>query len=158
MGKIGSLAMMIVRLQSHFGLRVCDWLLACLTGSVGFALLNLPPDVWNQPSLVGLRQFASQGAWGGTLIVLGSARLIALVINGAMRRTPHVRGLGAFLTCFVWTELSLGLLAFGGWTIAIGIFPWLLIADLYNVYRAAQDARASDNRASSVVLRDARSA
>ena len=80
-------------------------------------------------------------------MVVGAFRLAALFVNGAVRRSPHVRWAGAFLSCFVWLTLSFAMFLAEVVSIAVVIYPWLLMAESYNVYRAAQDARASDFKA-----------
>lgn len=143
------LNMMILKLQTHFPLRVADWLTAGILLSWGIACLNIEPAVWSLPIYSGLRTFASQETWGTLSTVLGATRMIALFINGSMRRTPHIRALGAFFTVFIWLQLTLGMFVSATPTIAIAIYPWLCLADMYNVYRAAQDARESDYSISS---------
>lgn len=154
----GTVAMMILRLQSHFPMRVTDWLLACITLSWGVSCWNISPEIWNASYMIGIRRMADNETWATAAIFLGTARLMALVINGAVRRSPHVRGAGAFLTCFLWCNLALGMMAAGEWTFMLALSPWFLIADLYNVYRAAQDARTSDTRAKAGAVRNASTA
>lgn len=138
--------MMIVKLQQHFPLRVTDWLLGGILTTWGMLCLYLDPAAWELPIYSGLRAFASQQAWGSVALILGSMRMTALFVNGAVRRTPHVRGVGAFLSVLIWLQLSLAMFQAEVATVAVAIYPWLFVADIYNVYRASQDARDSDLR------------
>lgn len=138
--------MMIVKLQQHFPLRVTDWLLGGILTSWGIVCLYLPPDSWALPTYSGLRTMADQETWGMFALCVGVARMVALFINGAVRRTPHVRGLCAFVSVFLWLQLSLALFNSDIATIGVAVYPWLFLADIYNVYRASQDARDSDVR------------
>lgn len=138
---------MILKLQDHFAVRVADWLVAGCLVSWGMALLGAPAEIWNHPIHSELAKLGSQTFWGAFAMALGTVRLGALFVNGAVRRTPHLRALGAFLTLFIWSQLLLGLLASTLPSNAAIFYPWLLLADMYNVYRAAQDAKFSDLRA-----------
>lgn len=139
---------MLVSLHEYFPIRVTDWLLSAILFSWGLALFAVEPEVWALPTFTGLH-FASQFTWAVIATGIGLARLIALLFNGAVRRSPHARGVGAFLTIFIWVQLSLAVFSSNLVGPGIAIFPWLAIADIFNVYRAAQDARVSDSRAQS---------
>lgn len=142
-----TLADMLISLHEHFKIRAMDWLLSAILFSWGFCLLFTDPRVWQMPTFSGLAQFADQATWAWGTLAVGLLRLCALFVNGAVRRSPHVRGFLAFASCFVWVQLSLGL----AWSdIAgpgLGIFPWLALADGFNTLRAAADASVSDDRA-----------
>jgi hypothetical protein len=139
---------MLISLHEHFKIRITDWLLSAILFSWGLALFAVDPSVWALPTLNGLSSIAPQIVWASAATVIGFARIIALFINGAMRRSPHLRLIGAGLTIFLWVQLSLGVLCSDMVGPGIAIFPWLAFADMFNVYRAATDARASDHRAS----------
>jgi len=118
-----------------------DWIVEGIVLTWGVTCLNVSPMDWQMPAYSSLRGYASQATWGLAMVVLGIARLTALYINGSMRRTPHTRMAGAFLTAFVWLQLSFAMATADAAAIAgIAIYPWLFLADIYNVYRAAQDA------------------
>jgi hypothetical protein len=142
----GHAQMMVIKLQQHFPLRVTDWLLGGIVTTWGLVCLYLPASSWDQPIYSGLRHLADQETWGLFAVIVGVARMVALFINGAVRRTPHIRGMGAFVTMFLWLQLSLAMFNAEISTIGVAIYPWLFIADIYNVYRASQDARDSDLR------------
>jgi hypothetical protein len=140
--------MMIVKLSSHFPLRVTDWLVALIAFTWGFVCLQAPAETWELPIYDSVRIFAGQGTWGSVVLCLGLARIVALFINGAYRRTPHARMVGAFLMAFVWLQLSFAMFQQEYHPIAAtAIYPWLFLADIYNVYRAAQDAKVADCQA-----------
>ncbi len=137
--------MIIMKLGSHFPLRVVDWLVACVVLTWGVVCLNVGGETWYLPMYESLRLYASQAAWGWIAIALGSFRVMFLFINGAMRKSPHLRMIGAFLTAFMWLQLSFSMFQSEYNSIAAtAIYPWLFLADIYNVYRAAQDAKLAD--------------
>lgn len=138
--------MMIVKLQKTFPIRVTEWLLAGIMFSWAIACWNMDANEWGQPVFAGLRSFASQHTWAFFAFWIGVIRLASLTINGAWRPSPHLRAAGAFLACFMWLQISLGLFVGDIKSMGIAVYPWLLLADIYNVFRASHDARISDDR------------
>lgn len=139
---------MLVSLHEHFPIRVTDWLLSLILFSWGVALFGLDPRVWALPIYSGLSNLASQSTWALVAAVIGALRLSALFVNGAVRPSPHLRGVGAFLAIFIWVQLSLSQIFFSDMAgAAVAIYPWLAFADMFNVYRAAKDARIADTKA-----------
>lgn len=137
----------LVSLREHFRVRVTDWLLSAILFSWGFSLFWTRPEVWSLPTFSGLAQLADQYVWATACTIVGLIRLAALFVNGTMQRSPHARAICAFLSCFVWFQLTLALILADWRGPGIGIFPWFLMADAFNANRAAGDARASDRRA-----------
>jgi hypothetical protein len=139
--------MMIVKLTKTFPIRVLEWLLAGIMFSWSIVCWNLRPHEWASPIYAGLAQLGDQNTWAFFAFWIGATRLAALMINGAWRPSPHLRAAGAFLACFMWLQITLGLLAVDVRTWALAVFPWLFLADIYNVFRAANDAGLADDRA-----------
>lgn len=136
---------MIVKLQGHFQSRISEWLLSAILLSWGIACWAASPELWRYVAGNTLLQHFGQEVWGAYAVLLGSARLAALFINGAVQRSPHLRSAGAFLSVFLWLQLTFGVFT-GQAGIAISIYPWLLVTDIYNVLRASRDAKISDLR------------
>lgn len=142
------LAMVILKLTKTFPVRVCEWLLAGIMVSWGIAAWNHTDAEWANPIYNGMTRIEeSQHAWGALVCTIGVLRLVALFRNGGWQPSPHLRAGGAFLACFAWLQISLGLFASPVLSTGIAIYPWLLAADIYNVFRASHDARISDERA-----------
>lgn len=139
--------MMIVKLTKTFPIRVTEWLLASIMLSWSIACWHLRPVDWANPLYEGLARIADSGTWAFFAFWIALGRLAALTINGAWRPSPHLRAAGAFLSCFMWLQISLGMFAIDVRATGVAIYPWLLLADIYNVFRASHDARASDDRA-----------
>jgi hypothetical protein len=139
--------MMIVKLTKTFPIRVTEWLLAGIMLSWSIACWHLRPIDWANPLYSGLSRLADQNTWAFFAFWIGLGRIMALTINGAWRPSPHLRAAGAFLACFMWLQISLGMLSADLRATGVAIYPWLLLADIYNVFRASHDARASDDRA-----------
>lgn len=139
--------MMVVKLTKTFPIRITEWLLAGILLSWSMACWNLSPHDWDQPYYVMLDRIASQNTWAFIAFVIAMLRLAALTINGAWRPSPHLRAIGAFASDFIWLQMSLSVLVSTIGTTAVAIYPWLLLADTYNVFRASYDAKMSDHRA-----------
>ena len=139
--------MMIVKLTKTFPIRVTEWLLAGIMLSWSIVCWNLTPELWSAPLYSGLARLAAQNTWAFFAFWIAVIRLAALTINGAWRPSPHLRAAGAFLSCFMWLQIALGIFASPITTTGVAIYPWLLLADIYNVFRASHDARQSDDRA-----------
>lgn len=147
----GSAKMIILKLSQHMPQRACEWLLSGIILSWGVTCLYVPPEVWAGPAYSGLRNMANQTTWGVFAAGLGMVRFAALFVNGAVRRSPHARLFGAGLACFLWLQLSLAMFQDEIQAVAIAIYPWLLLAEIFNVHRAAKDARVSDFRAKDAI-------
>lgn len=143
--------MVILKFSKTFPVRVMEWLLAGLMVSWGVGAWNLSQEVWNSAHYSGLSRLADQHAWGAIAATIGLLRFAALMRNGGWRPSPHLRAICAFLACFMWLQLTLGFMASDITSLAIAIYPWLLLADIYNVFRASSDARESDDRFRAVI-------
>lgn len=138
--------MLIVRFGHTFPLRVIEWMAAGILMTWGIVLLG-PSDVFANPAFAGLAQLGHENTWGMACFVVGFVRFMALVINGAWRPSPHIRMVMAFVSCFFWLQISLGMFSTGVATTGIAVYPWILLADIYSTFRASADARASDEKA-----------
>lgn len=136
---------MVDGLQHHFQIRISEWLLSGILTTFGLVCFFLPHATW-QSIYGGLNWLGDQHVWGVAAGTLGLSRMIALFINGALYRTPHFRAVGAFLSIFIWLQLSFGLLTADTITLGLAVFPWFVIVDVHNLYRAGRDASFSDQK------------
>lgn len=139
--------MIVVRFQQTFPLRIAEWLMSAVLISWG-VILGLNSTVFAISPVMGeLAHNAPQGYWAVGMLALGLVRFVMLVVNGAWRASPHLRAAGAFLTCFVWLQISFALARTGIPNVGLAVYPWFLLLDTYNVFRAMSDARVADDRA-----------
>lgn len=82
--------------------------------------------------------------WGGMASTVGLCRLIALTVNGFYVRTPIVRLMGACITAFVFTQVSIALWDSGVANTGLAVYPWLVVADMVSAYASAKDAIEAD--------------
>ncbi|RFB95238.1 hypothetical protein B5K11_09830 [Rhizobium leguminosarum bv. trifolii] len=124
--------------------RLSEWL-------AGFVLLGLGWMLSANPELMQsgktdyqlMLMIASQPFWSSVLIVFAAGRLAVLLINGAWRRSPHLRALAAFLSCFFWTQITLSFAPNFGFAVVLAC-GWLGM-DMINIMRAMRDARTIDD-------------
>lgn len=131
-------------LRETFPTRASEW-------AVGLMLFNWSLVLtFNDGLFIGresysmLAAIAPQSWWAAACLTIGGGRLIVLGINGMWRRTPHLRAAGAFLSCFFWFEIAVGMAASGVWATGMAIYPVLFLLDVYNAMRVANEAGRTD--------------
>jgi hypothetical protein len=80
-------------------------------------------------------------------LVIGVTRVGALMINGTFpqfRWSPHLRLVMAGLSCFIWFQITLGLLVNDEPTAMVAVYPQLFLFDLYNLFLAASETGAAE--------------
>lgn len=137
-------------IHDHFPARASEWALSVMLFNLGLILALPRQTLQESPSLSGLARIASEDVWAWALLIIGSVRLMALVINGTFvhttygRWSPHVRAFLAFASCFFWMQITVGLTLSPTFATGLGIYPVLLALDMYNTARAAGDAALVD--------------
>lgn len=148
--------MMVLRaLRQHWPARKIEWLMAGLAVCWG-AYIKAYPEIFYQPEtssvlggMVAMSDWlgmSPENVWGGSAMIFGAIRMIALFINGAYVRTPIFRAIAAFGTMFIFTQVSIALYRSGVPNLGLVVYPWLVVADLLSVFRAAQDALFAENQ------------
>lgn len=135
------------RLLHRFPGRALEWMNALILSTLGYTLL-IPqdPPMFSQVYFAPMANMAPQWVWGAGCLSIGLLRVTFLFINGTMPRTSsYLRALGAFLACFAWFTISLGLTLNEMAGLGISVFPWLLIGDMYSLHRASTDMRLADS-------------
>jgi hypothetical protein len=145
---------MIIRIGrgigKHFATRATEWGCTAVLFLWGVRLTLFDDDVFGaSASMIELRRVFSEDAWGAMCFVVGSLRICALILNGTFegewysRFSPHVRSVMAFLSCFFWLTITLGIISAGMPSTGICVYPVLLAGDIWNTGRALIDADRS---------------
>lgn len=131
-------------LRETFPTRASEWALGVML-FLWAVVLSANPDLFaKNPSFRPLAQIVDQQRWALLCLVVGGGRLLMLAVNGMWRRSPHLRALTAFISCFFWFQISLGFLQAGTFGTGLAVYPVLFALDVYNALRAAGDAGSSD--------------
>jgi hypothetical protein len=131
--------------RQTFAVRASEWALALMLLNWSIVLFANPQLFADRPSYAPLAAIMPQETWALVCCAAGAGRLVVLMINGAWRRTPHLRAGGAFVACFFWFQITMGFAQSEIWGTGMAIYPVLLALDAYNVIRAITDAAIIDN-------------
>lgn len=127
----------------HFPSRASEWAAALITLNWGVLAMNTNGEII-QNSAPQLIHILPVQAWGAIFLIVGALRLAVLIINGALRRSPHFRSASAFIGCFLWFQITMAFLNDSEISTALAVYPVLLAIDFYNAYRIAIEARITD--------------
>lgn len=129
----------------HFQVRASEWALGSMLALWGWVLL-LPSETFSiSSSFDMLLRVMPENAWGLACLIVGLARVVVLFINGAWRRSPHMRALAALFSCFFWFQISLSIIVGGKASPGLAIYPVLMLLDIFHVFRCVAKARVSDD-------------
>ncbi|VVT14956.1 hypothetical protein [Hoeflea sp. EC-HK425] len=131
--------------RKTFAVRASEWALAIMLVNWSLVLFANPELFADRESYAPLQDIMRQETWALVCFAAGAGRLIVLMINGAWRRSPHLRAAGAFIACFFWSQITLGFAQSEIWGTGMAIYPVLFALDAYNVFRAITDAAIIDN-------------
>ncbi len=133
-------------LWQSFPVRKSEWIAAFVLLGCSF-ILGINPDLFQTlPGYTEMSKFGPQWVWQWGLFIFGLVRIFILGINGAYWRTPHLRALMAFLSCFIWWEIAISLLANLGLSaiLAAGYFA----LDAMNFRQASKEIGIAEGRRS----------
>ena len=142
--------MLIVGLKDHFPARISEWFNGAILTCWG-AYLLLHPNLfdtqgsgrlWSRMEGLVWVDYNPESVWGLVAFSVGIMRLGALFINGAWSRTPLLRLISAAVSAFVWTQVTIGLLAVPN--TGLVVYPWLVFIDLVAAYRAGRDVAMAE--------------
>lgn len=137
-------------IQEHFPARRSEWVLAGMMLAWGMILLRPGELFADNPAWAQMSLYMSEEYWGKLAVAVGTFRLVALIINGTFATTwygrwsPHVRALASFLSCFIWFQITFGLVNSNAATTGLAVYPGLLVLDAMNIVAASRDAAGMD--------------
>jgi hypothetical protein len=140
--------MLILRLRNYtIKDRVAEWYMGAMLALMGLGLAVQPLIFTANPFFAEFLRVARPHVWAAGLLLIGLGRLAALTINGAWRRSPHLRVAMAFLSMFVWYQMSALAWEVKFPNLGVVMYPAMLALEVYCVYFAACDAGLSDEAA-----------
>lgn len=132
-----------VQITRRFGPRMTEWMISFIMFMWGATLL-LPAETFEGDNWVVFRAVMSESSWGWTMMLLGFARIVGLIINGALKNvTPWIRVGSAGCAFIVWVGIIVAFSLSGVISTWIAIYPVIAVVELVNIYRAAHDAGGS---------------
>lgn len=126
--------------------RATEWLTSLVLLGIA-VVLSLPGDTLASPSFRSFKDLGLDEAMVSTPIaLLGSARLVALYINGNWRKSPEMRMIGAVCGASIFAMISMALLwptFTHGHAVSTGASTYLVLAlfDALAAYRSGADVR-----------------
>ena len=120
----------------------------------GFVLV-IAQDLFHQATWSGFLSLFSFTGWAGGavqfwmgvgMLLVGIARLIGLIVNGARKHvTPRIRQVSAGVGCLIWVGLSYGFASSDVLSTWFAIYPLFAVNELFNILRAARDEGETRN-------------
>lgn len=127
-----------IEMKRHFEARALEWFNGLYLWSWG-TYVTVHPGMFIANGKFGLTDIMPQEDWGLMAFGGGMTRLMALIVNGRWGLTPIIRVAMSFLSMFCWFWIWIGILKTGT-SPGVVMFPGLMLADAFSMYRAASDA------------------
>jgi len=134
----------IIAFRDTFPGRASEWALGLMLFNWSVVLTANPDLFAERPACDAFAAIMEQSAWALLCLTVGGTRLIVLAINGAWRRSPHLRALCAFASCFFWFQITVGLAQSDSLGTGMAIYPVLILLDAFNAIRTMGEAGLSD--------------
>lgn len=129
----------------RFGGRSLEWFLGTVLAAMGATLL-WHGDTFALAPYVFIREIAAEETWGTIFIIIGLARLAALIINGLIKHgMPHIRILLSLLSLMVWVELAVGYVTAQVPSLMISFTVSAVLFEFINCYRTGFEAGVEDS-------------
>lgn len=129
-------------LKVTFPIRKSEWIMAGATTAMWLVFATNTTLFEDFRGMQPIARIAPQWVWSWFCFAAGVGRLTALLINGTHTHSPHARSIFAFLTCYLWYQLTLGLSDnFGIGMIFAGSF---FITDMFNFKQALVEAATAE--------------
>ena len=139
--------MIIVTPQGHFRARQSEWIVSAIICAWGLVLLH-PAETFNGSNF---GWFASSGVpeavWGVVFLLVGSFRIIGLIINGRRATiTSWMRFTSSSCGFFLFLITSIGFIASGVPSTSWAVYPLLAASEAVNIYFSMIDAGAAQRK------------
>lgn len=133
-----------LKIKEHFPVRALEWFCSFLILLLGWTML-IAPDSFDRPAMQSFSELMPGIVWALSLMVLGFFRLGALAVNGSnFKITLPIRWLGSILGAGLF-GLFVGRFSLAmddsSVLFAIVTYSSLVIAEIYNTLRTAQEAK-----------------
>lgn len=138
---------MVRTISNYLNEKLFEWF-ACVTMTgIGATVILWPATLQQTAFRYLVTIFITPTMVGVIFFVVGSARIVALIVNGvSWNYGPRVRAWCALLSAIIWMQLWIGAVRFayfdlGVPTIGVTTWLWFFLAEIIIAYRAATDVR-----------------
>lgn len=131
--------LLVQRFSRTFRERAPEWVMATIQAGWGISLL-MPGDTFARPFYKPLKAMAPETAWGMACLLVGSARLAALYVNGSRTQTPRIRQVCSFFAMWFWMMLTVGTMSLDWLTPAVFTYAGLFTLDAIMFSYSGSDA------------------
>lgn len=132
------------KIFSHFNERLPEWIIALAIGLWGIPLLLNPELFASSFYFIGLSNLFDQATWGFIALFICILRLTFLTINGAWRKSAHLRALGAIMSVVFWVVVYMSYAVTEFLIPGLALIFAAIIFDFHSIWVAAGDAKKSD--------------
>jgi uncharacterized membrane protein len=141
----------VFRIKHKFRQRIVEWVCAAQIALFGLILMDASNTFGQSNNFVWMSSIMSEPAWAYSLFVIGTGRIIGLIINGSMESvTPWIRTFGAFCGLFVFGMITTSML-YAAFVLrsppaaGISMYSVAFCAEVAAIYCAVIDARIYEN-------------
>lgn len=134
-----------VRFTETWPARRVEWLLAICLFGVGI-VYAFDDQLFRQPLYAAHSKIMPREVWAICAIIISFVRLCFLWVNGAWRRSPHLRAGGAFFSALFWFELTLAVLQSPIVGATVIVWPVFFCFDVHVALAAIAEAARVDVR------------
>jgi hypothetical protein len=135
---------------AHFRSRITDWAVSGALAWTALIMLDTDQTQFSARAFAFLARLMAPHVWAYCALLLGLARLLALVINGTFPRYRAIvtaaRGGLALVSTMFWLNIMLASLDAWPPPLSTGVWPFMLVLELYNVYLGALETADARNR------------
>ena len=131
-------------IKQHFRKRFGEWIVGAGLFGWGIGVFLAPPEVLAAPIYISMARMGNLELWASIAVMVGALRLVFLVINGAWRKSAHLRAIGSGLSAVVFAAMLGSYLTTGMIIPNIFLVLPLLVADIQALWYATEEAASSD--------------
>ena len=126
----------------HFRERATCWFMAVLSVAAGLALYNNQGAFTTDDHYNSMMRVADVHQWVAAFTLIGTVRLVALVVNGSLPSvtwTPYARAVSSVLSAALWLQVALCAILDHDRRLSEIVYPALVLLEFYNTATAMQD-------------------
>lgn len=130
--------------DNYFKKRFTEWLTGISASIWGLIALLEIKIFYTSPLFSSMTQIMPGPFWAYMAFLAGILKCIFLIVNGAWRRSAHLRTFGSIITFTIWSFILVGYLK-AGYVSPNAVLPLaLMAADIFSIWNSAAEAKRAD--------------